>query len=744
MKFSTQWKEFKEGDWQTEVNVRDFIIKNYTPYFGDESFLQKPTKATLELWDKAKALIDKEAEKGILDVETKVPSSIITSYGPGYLDKDLETIVGLQTDAPLKRAIMPFGGYRNVESALAGYGYKLDPETSTIFEQYRKTHSQAVFDVYTKEMLKVRESGIITGLPDTYSRGRIIGDYRRVALYGTNFLLERKVEEKEQFSGEMDVDSMRLREELSEQLTALEDLTEMAESYGFDISVPAKNAREAIQWTYFAFLGAVKQQDGAAMGLGRVATFLDIYIERDLRNGIITEKQAQEYIDHFVMKLRLVRFLRTSEHRILFSGDPIWITESIGGQGIDGQTLVTKNSYRMLHTLYNLGSAPEPNITVLWSVDLPQTFKEYCAKVSIDTSAIQYENDDLMRSYWGDDYGIASCVSAMIIGKQMQFFGARANLAKALLYAINGGVDEITGEQITPVFEPIKSEYLDYYEVLQRYDYVTDWLAKMYIKILNVIHFMHDKYNYESLQMSLHDVNALRCQSTGIAGFSVVVDSLSAIKHAIVKVIRNDAGIAVGYEIEGQYPAFGNNDQESNQIAKKIIDDFAKKLNSQKPYRDAKITMSILTTTSNITYGKKTGATPCGRKAGEPFAPGANPMHGRDKNGAIAVLSSVSKLPYEHLQDGISFTFSVSPRALGKTKTTKAINIVNILDSYFFDNGHHININVLERDILLDAIVNPHRYPQLTVRVSGYAVNFIRLSKEQQLEIVSRTIHDSI
>ncbi|MCL1996647.1 MAG: formate C-acetyltransferase [Defluviitaleaceae bacterium] len=738
-----QWQNFNPGPWQTEVNVRDFIIKNYTPYLGDESFLAAPSSATVKLWEKAKKLIDQEYKKGILDAETSTPSSI-QAYGPGYIDKDLETIVGFQTDAPLKRAILPFGGYRVVANALAAYGYTLDPGTARVFSEFRKTHNQGVFDVYTDEMIKARKSGIITGLPDAYGRGRIIGDYRRVALYGTDFLLKEKLREKTHLVKEISEETIRLREELSEQMTALKELTGMAKAYGFDISVPAANAQEAIQWTYFAFLGAIKQQDGAAMSLGRVTTFLDIYIERDLLSGIITEEKAQEFIDHFVMKLRMVRFLRTPEYNSLFSGDPTWVTEAIGGQSTGGQTFVTKNSFRILHTLYNLGSAPEPNLTVLWSVNLPRGFKDYCAKASIDTSSIQYENDDLMRPVWGDDYGIACCVSATSIGKQMQYFGARVNLVKALLYAINGGVDEMTGEQITPAFAPITSEYLDYDEVLERYNQITDWLADLYIKTLNIIHYMHDKYNYESLQMALHDRDILRTQATGIAGLSIVVDSLSAIKYAKVKVIRNEKGIAVDYNVEGEYPAFGNNDPEINEIASNIVKDFMNKLKQHKTYRNAKITLSVLTITSNVVYGKKTGATPCGRKAGEPFAPGANPMNGRDTKGAIASLASVSSLPYTHAQDGISLTFSIIPSALGKTADRRLNHLVAILDAYFSDMGHHMNVNVFDKETLLDAMENPHLYPQLTIRVSGYAVNFVKLTREQQLDVIHRTIHERV
>ena len=736
------WRGFKNGDWQSNVNVRDFIVKNYTPYHGDDSFLVGPTDKTNQLWDKAKALIEEEREKGVLGAETKTPSEI-TTYQAGYIDKDLESIVGFQTDAPLKRAIMPFGGSKVVKSALAAYGYDFDPETDYTFTHYRKTHNQGVFDVYSSEMLKARKSGIITGLPDAYGRGRIIGDYRRVALYGTKFLIEDKIREKDELTN-MNEKEIRLREEITEMIKSLHQLTEMASFYGFDISVPAKDAKEAIQWTYFGFLAATKQQDGAAMSLGRVSTFIDIYIERDLKEGTITEELAQEYMDHFTMKLRLIRFLRTPEYNDLFSGDPTWVTESIGGQTIEGETLVTKNSFRMLHTLYNLGPAPEPNLTVLWSVDLPRGFKEFCARASIDTSSIQYENDDLMRVYWGDDYGIACCVSAMGIGKQLQFFGSRANIAKALLYAINGGKDELSGVQVSPPLDPITGDYLDYDEVMDRYDKLTEWLAELYIKTLNVIHFMHDKYNFESLQMSLHDRDVLRTQATGIAGLSVVVDSLSAIKNSKVRIIRNEEGLAVDYEVEGDYPTFGNNEDETNDIAKMVVEHFMTKLKKHETYRDAKTTMSILTITSNVVYGKKTGSTPCGRKVGEPFAPGANPMHGRDNKGAIASMASVSQLPYKYAQDGISLTFSIVPEALGKDDEKKINNLVGILDGYFNDKGHHVNVNVFNKATLIDAMENPHLHPQLTVRVSGYAVNFVKLTREQQLDIINRTLHDKI
>lgn len=738
------WKGFKTGKWSKEIDTRDFIQRNYTPYEGGSEFLESPTENTNKLWSEVMKLTKIENEKGILDVETKKPSTI-TAHGPGYLDKEIEQIVGFQTDKPLKRGIMPFGGLRVVETALESYGYELDKNTTSIFKNYRKTHNDGVFDAYTDDMLRARRSGIITGLPDAYGRGRIIGDYRRVALYGTDRLIEDKLEEKKGLElPYLDDATIRSREDLSENIKALKELAEMAKAYGFDISQPAKNAKEAIQWTYFAFLAATKQQDGAAMSLGRVSTFLDIYIERDLKNGLITEKEAQEYMDHFVMKLRLIRFLRTPEYNNLFSGDPTWVTESIAGMGEDGRTLVTKSSYRVIHTLYNLGPAPEPNLTVLWSVNLPKNFKDFCAKASIDTSSIQYENDDLMRGYWGDDYGIACCVSAMRIGKQLQFFGARANLAKALLYAINGGKDEKLGVQVAPQFAPITSEYLDYDEVMSKFEQVTEWLAGLYMNTLNVIHHMHDKYNYESLQLALHDRDILRTQATGIAGLSVVVDSLAAIKNAKVKVIRNEEGLAVDYEIEGEYTAFGNNDDATDIMAYEIVKSFMNKLQKHKTYRDAVTTMSILTITSNVVYGKKTGSTPDGRKAGEPFAPGANPMHGRDTKGAIASLASVSKLPYKYAQDGISYTFSIVPNALGKSPEDRIRNLVGIMDGYFKDNGHHINVNVFERETLLDAMEKPEEYPQLTIRVSGYAVNFVKLTREQQLDVIQRTFHERV
>ncbi|ADK82606.1 formate C-acetyltransferase [Sediminispirochaeta smaragdinae] len=737
-----QWKDFNTGNWNNKVDIRDFIQRNIVPYEGDASFLSPATERTKKLWEKASKLIQEESQKGILDAETNIPSTVI-SHKPGYLDKEDELIVGFQTDKPLKRGIMPRGGLRVVKKALTAHGYELAPEVEKIFSTYRKTHNDGVFSAYSSEIRKARHSGILTGLPDAYGRGRIIGDYRRVALYGIDFLINEK---KKSFAALktpiIDEEVIRKREEISEQIQSLNDLKTMASMYGFDLSLPAGNAREAIQWTYFAYLAAIKDQDGAAMSLGRVSSFFDIYIERDFTRGILTEAEAQELMDQFVMKLRMVRFLRTPEYDELFSGDPTWVTESIGGMGVDGRTLVSKNSFRMLHTLENLGPAPEPNMTVLWTPRLPLGFRNYCTKVSIDTSAIQYENDCLMRTYFGDDYGIACCVSAMKLGKQMQFFGARANLAKALLYAINGGKDEKTGDQIAPKYEAIVSEYLDYDEVMEKYNVMLEWLANLYIKTLNIIHFMHDKYNYESLQMALHDDTVVRTMACGIAGLSVVADSLSAIKYAKVKVIRNESGLAVDYEVEGDYPAFGNNDDRVDLIANNLVEQFMEKLRNQKTYRNAEPTQSILTITSNVVYGKKTGATPDGRKAGAPFGPGANPLHGRDTNGALACFSSIAKLPYEHAIDGISYTFSIVPQALGKDEQNSVNNLTSLLDGFFLDGGHHVNINVLNRETLLDAMDHPEKYPQLTIRVSGYAVNFVKLTREQQLDVINRTFHD--
>ncbi|MEG4250680.1 formate C-acetyltransferase [Microcoleus sp. Pol10D4] len=739
-----EWHGFTEGNWKKEVNVRDFIQKNYTPYEGNAEFLTVATEKTQQLWQKVLELMKQEREKGVLDVDTKVPTSI-TAHAAGYIDRDLEQIVGLQTDRPLKRAIMPFGGIRVVKAGLEAYGYQLDGQTEEIFTKYRKTHNDGVFDVYTRSMRLARRSGIITGLPDAYGRGRIIGDYRRVALYGVDRLIDDKKTQQESLELDaMDEATIRLREELSEQIRALFELKEMAASYGFDIGRPAANAREAVQWVYFGYLGAVKEQNGAAMSLGRVSTFLDIYFERDLQSGASSEVELQELIDHFVMKLRMVRFLRTPDYNALFSGDPTWVTEAIGGISDDGRTLVTRNSFRFLHTLSNLGTAPEPNLTVLWSENLPDNFKQFCAKVSSETSSIQYENDDLMRPQYGDDYAIACCVSAMRIGKQMQFFGARVNLAKTLLYAINGGKDEKSGDQIAPQFPPITTEYLDYDEVRARFRDMMAWLAKTYINTLNVIHYMHDKYCYERLEMALHDRDVYRTMACGIAGLSVVADSLSAIKNAKVKVLRNEQGLAVDYSIEGEYPKYGNNDDRVDSIAIELVQSFMNEIRQHKTYRGAVATQSVLTITSNVVYGKKTGSTPDGRKAGEPFAPGANPMHGRDSCGAIASLSSVAKLPYSDCQDGISNTFSILPQALGRMESDRTNNLVSLIDGYFHDGGHHINVNALDRQTLLDAMEHPENYPQLTIRVSGYAVNFIKLTREQQLDVIKRTFHERV
>ena len=741
-----QWNDFQKGDWESEINVRDFIQKNYTPYEGDSSFLTGTTKKTKKLWDEVLELYKKEHDSngGVLDIDTKTISTI-TSHEAGYIDKDLEDIVGLQTDAPLKRAIMPFGGIRIVEKSCEAYGRKVDDEVEEIFHKYRKTHNDGVFDVYTPDIRAARSSHLLTGLPDGYGRGRIIGDYRRVALYGVDVLIDEKKEELEVLNvDEMTEEVIREREEISEQIKALNALKVMAAKYGFDISKPAANAKEAVQWLYFGYLGAIKDQNGAAMSIGRTSTFLDIYFERDLKAGRITEEEAQEIMDHFVMKLRLVRFLRTPEYNELFSGDPVWVTESIGGMGIDGRTLVTKNSFRILHTLENLGPAPEPNLTVLWSTRLPEGFKKFATGLSIKTSSIQYENDDLMRITLGDDYGIACCVSPMKIGKQMQFFGARANLAKTLLYAINGGRDEKSGKQVTPKYEPITSEYLEYDEVMEKFNQMMDYVAKIYIKALNAIHYMHDKYSYEAIEMALHDREIYRTMACGIAGLSVVADSLSAIKYAKVKVIRDETGLAVDYKIEGDFPKFGNDDDRVDQIAIDIVKNFMNKLRKHQTYRNSTHTLSILTITSNVVYGKATGNTPDGRKAGQPFGPGANPLHGRDTNGALAVMNSIAKLPFDSAQDGISYTFSITPGTLGKSEEERINNLVNMLDGYFAQTGHHINVNVFDRSLLEDAMEHPEKYPQLTIRVSGYAVNFTKLTREQQLDVINRTIHEKI
>ena len=745
MKFE-QWNKFQPGDWQKEINVRDFIQNNYTPYEGDSSFLTGTTEKTKKLWDEVLELYKKEKESsgGVLDIDTKTVSTV-AAHDAGYIDKDLEEIVGLQTDAPLKRAIMPFGGIRIVEKSCEAYGREVDPEVDKIFHTIRKTHNDGVFSVYTPDIRAARSSHLITGLPDGYGRGRIIGDYRRVALYGVDVLIEEKKSELEILdTNEFTESIIREREEIKEQIDALQALKVMAAKYGYDISKPASNAKEAVQWLYFGYLGAIKDQNGAAMSIGRTSTFLDIYFERDLADGTLTEEQVQEIMDHFVMKLRLVRFLRTPEYNELFSGDPVWVTESIGGMGIDGRTLVTKNSFRILHTLENLGPAPEPNLTVLWSTRLPEGFKRYTTDLSIKTSSIQYENDDLMRITLGDDYGIACCVSPMKIGKQMQFFGARANLAKTLLYAINGGKDEISGKQVTPKYAPITSEYLDYDEVMEKFDQMMDYVAKIYIKALNAIHYMHDKYSYEAIEMALHDKEIIRTMACGIAGLSVVADSLSAIKYAKVKVIRDETGLAVDYEIDGDFPKFGNDDDRVDDIAVYIVKRFLTKLQKHQTYRNSKQTLSILTITSNVVYGKNTGNTPDGRRAGAPFGPGANPLHGRDTNGALAVMNSIAKLPFEEAEDGISFTFSITPGTLGKTEDERVTNMVNMLDGYFKQTGHHINVNVFDRSLLLDAMDHPEKYPQLTIRVSGYAVNFTKLTREQQLDVVNRTIHEKI
>ncbi|WP_233116868.1 formate C-acetyltransferase [Aggregatibacter actinomycetemcomitans] len=754
------WEGFVGGDWQKEVNVRDFIQKNYTPYEGDESFLADATPATTELWEKVMEGIKIENKTHEpLDFDTDNPSTI-TSHKPGYINKELEKIVGLQTDAPLKRAIMPFGGIKMVKGSCEVYGRQLDPEVEHIFTEYRKTHNQGVFDVYTPDILRCRKSGVLTGLPDAYGRGRIIGDYRRLAVYGVDFLMADK---KKQFAslqpklerGEDIQATIQLREEIAEQHRALGKLKEMAASYGYDISNPATNAQEAVQWTYFAYLAAVKSQNGAAMSFGRVSTFLDIYIERDLKNGKITEQEAQELIDHLVMKLRMVRFLRTPEYDQLFSGDPMWATETLAGMGLDGRTLVTKNSFRILHTLYTMGPSPEPNLTILWSEQLPDAFKRFCAKVSIDTSSVQYENDDLMRpDFNSDDYAIACCVSPMVVGKQMQFFGARANLAKTLLYAINGGIDEKNGMQVGPKTEAIKDEVLDFDTVMTRMDSFMDWLATQYVTALNIIHFMHDKYAYEAALMAFHDRDVFRTMACGIAGLSVAADSLSAIKYAKVKPIRGDikdkdgnvvaSNVATDFEIEGEYPQFGNNDPRVDDIACDLVERFMKKIQTHHTYRNATPTQSVLTITSNVVYGKKTGNTPDGRRAGAPFGPGANPMHGRDQKGAVASLTSVAKLPFAYAKDGISYTFSIVPNALGKDYEAQKSNLAGLMDGYFHheatvEGGQHLNVNVMNREMLLDAMENPEKYPQLTIRVSGYAVRFNSLTKEQQQDVITRT-----
>ncbi len=749
------WEGFVPGAWQTEVNTRDFIQKNYAPYEGDESFLAGATQATTTLWDKVMEGIKEENRTHApVDFDTDLASTI-TAHDAGYIEQSLEKIVGLQTDKPLKRAIVPFGGIKMVESSCQVYGRTLDPQLKKTFTEYRKTHNQGVFDVYTKDILNCRKSGVITGLPDAYGRGRIIGDYRRVALYGIDFLMADKLSQFKSLQAKLEAGedleaTIRLREEICEQHRALGQLKEMAAKYGCDISGPATTAQEAVQWTYFGYLGAVKSQNGAAMSFGRTATFIDTYIERDLKKGLITEQEAQELIDHLVMKLRMVRFLRTPEYDTLFSGDPIWATESIGGMGVDGRTLVTKSSFRYLNTLYTMGPSPEPNMTILWSEQLPIGFKKFCAKVSIDTSSVQYENDDLMRTdFNNDDYAIACCVSPMIIGKMMQFFGARANLAKTMLYAINGGIDEKLKMQIGPKTEPVKGEYLEYNDVMDRLDHFMDWLATQYVTALNIIHYMHDKYSYEAIQLALHDRDVIRTMACGIAGLSVTADSLSAIKYAKVKPIRDEDGLAIDFEIEGEYPQFGNNDERVDSIACDLVERFMKKIQTHKTYRNAIPTQSVLTITSNVVYGKKTGNTPDGRRSGAPFGPGANPMHGRDQKGAVASLTSVAKLPFAYAKDGISYTFSIVPNALGKQADSQKANLVGLMDGYFHheanvEGGQHLNVNVMNREMLLDAMENPEKYPQLTIRVSGYAVRFNSLTKEQQQDVITRTFTQSM
>ncbi|MEO1497907.1 MAG: formate C-acetyltransferase [Planctomycetota bacterium] len=734
---------FRTGDWNGRIDVRDFIQRNYEPYFGDAEFLAGATDRTKGLWDKLCDLFEAEREKGVLGI-SQTPSSI-TAHDPGYIDRDAEIIVGLQTDAPLKRAIFPNGGWRMVVGSLKAYGYEPDPAVAETFTKHRKTHNDGVFDVYTPEIRKARSAHIVTGLPDAYGRGRIIGDYRRVALYGVDRLIEAKRAEKALLDAKHSTEEIiRDREELSEQIRALGELKAMAAAYGCDISRPAANAREAVQWLYFSYLAAVKEQNGAAMSLGRTSTFLDVYFQRDLAEGVITEEQAQEIIDDFVIKLRIVRFLRTPEYDALFSGDPTWVTESIGGVGADGRPLVTKNSFRFLNTLYTLGPAPEPNMTVFWSNELPEGFKRFCAKVSIDTSSVQYESDDQLRGVGGDDSAIACCVSGMELGKSMQFFGARVNLAKCLLYAINGGRDELTGDQIIPAFDPVEGEVLNYDEVVQRYDIAMEWLAGVYVNAMNCIHYMHDKYAYERIEMALHDYAPHRTMAFGIAGLSVVADSLSAIKHAQVRCVRDDTGLVTDYEVEGDYPAYGNNDDTVDGIASWLVRTFMDKLRKHPTYRDAEHTQSVLTITSNVVYGKSTGSTPDGRKTGEPFAPGANPMHGRDKGGYVASALTVAKLPYDAARDGISLTNTVLPNALGGTEEDRVSNLASCLDGYFGCEGFHMNVNVLNRETLVDAMEHPENYPQLTVRVSGYAVNFVKLTPEQQRDIVNRTFHEKL
>jgi formate C-acetyltransferase len=740
----SQWNNFTAGNWQTCVDVRDFIQTNYHPYEGAEGFLCGPTERTSRLMNKLNHLLDLEQQfGGVLDVDTVTVSSLV-NYGPGYLDKDNELIVGLQTSRPLRRGVNPFGGLKMTKAACEAYGYELSDKITDEF-QYRTSHNEGVFRVYTDEIKRARHCGIITGLPDAYGRGRIIGDYRRVALYGIDYLIEQKQADKTRLGNEVMLqDNIRIIEELYQQISFLEKLREMAAIYGFDISGPASNAKEAVQWLYFGYLGAIKEQNGAAMSLGRVSTFLDIYFERDIQNGMLTENEAQELMDDFVMKLRMARHLRTPEYNELFAGDPLWITECIGGTGEDGRTLVTKNSYRMLNTLYNLGSSAEPNLTVLWSSSLPEAFKRYVTKVSCDTDALQYENDDLMREIYGDDYAIACCVSAMRVGKEMQFFGARANLAKLLLMSLNGGKDERYNIQLGPVHAPYEGDVLEYDKVIELLDFYRPWLAKTYVSAMNIIHYMHDKYAYEKTQMALHDTDVHRFMAFGIAGMSVLADSLSAIKHAKVHVIRDETGLITDFRTEGEFPAFGNDDDRVDRIATEQVELFSNELKKNPTYRNAEHTLSILTITSNVVYGKKTGTTPDGRKAGEPFAPGANPMHNREKNGALASLNSVAKLSFDVCRDGISNTFTIVPDALGHNEEERYRNLVSLLDGYFAQKAHHLNVNVLNRETLLDAMDHPEKYPNLTIRISGYAVNFNKLSKEHQREIVSRTFHQAM
>ncbi|MEY9874245.1 formate C-acetyltransferase [Streptacidiphilus sp. MAP12-33] len=742
------WEGFRGGLWRDAIDVRDFIQANYTPYLGDDTFLAGPTERTTAVWKKITDLFPEERRKGVLDIDAHTPSTI-TAHGPGWIDQDKDLIVGLQTDAPLKRAIMPYGGWRMVAGALETYGYPVDPELEKVFTEYRKTHNAGVFDAYTPEIRAARKAGIVTGLPDAYGRGRIIGDYRRVALYGVDRLIAVKREEKDELNampaGERSIEeTIRLREELSEQIRALGELKTMAAKYGYDISAPARDGREAIQWLYFAYLAAVKEQNGAAMSLGRTSTFVDVYLERDVAAGRLTESGAQELVDDFIIKLRIVRFLRTPEYDELFSGDPTWVTESIAGMGEDGRPLVTRTSFRYLQTLYNLGPAPEPNMTVFWSPQLPQGFKEFCAKVSIDTSSVQYESDELMRPRFGDDTAIACCVSAMPVGKQMQYFGARVNVAKTLLYAINGGRDEKSGAQVGPETGAVSGEVLDYDDVMRRFDQQMEWLADVYVHALNVIHYMHDRYAYERIEMALHDRDVRRTMACGIAGLSVAVDSLSAIKHAEVSVVRDETGLITDYVVDGEYPAYGNNDDRADAMAVWLVEEFMKKVRKHPTYRDAEHTQSVLTITSNVVYGKKTGNTPDGRRAGEPFSPGANPMNGRDTHGYIASALSVAKLPYEEAEDGISLTNTVTPDGLGRTREERVTNLAGVLDGYMGSNGFHMNVNVLNRDTLLDAMEHPENYPQLTIRVSGYAVNFVRLTREQQLDVLNRTFHGTL